>query len=290
MHGRNSLSPVAYNYHLDQPDIWDHLPLHTSVRLLIHSHVVTEEPPTGPHRLRGILISRFFLNLRHVFFKKDGSSSGTISSLRIRIPTITSEDFVGNLGAPLRSSLTSGQYPLASPGPSSRRKSCVGADPLLDRCAGELEEEDLDDDVEITSRRPILVGLGIDPNLVGEGSGRPLWRKEFDGIGVEGEEVILLVDRKGKDRARSPVRSESSPPVGEDDGELVPPGRQLLKSAVDEADALLVDANGYVEDSYGYSRESTEDLHYVGGGSETQAGLSQHRTSRGSSGLYRLSV
>ena len=199
--------------------------------------------------MRGILVSRFFLNLRHVFFRRDNDDLESLESLRIRIPTISADDLVGNLGAPLRTSPISGPRASASSGPSRQRRSRIGADPLLD---WDVDDEDLED-VEITSRRPILAGLRMDPNKVGESSVSPLWRKEFDGMGVEGEEIVSLVNRNGSNGdPLSPVQSTHSS-KGEGDRESLPPARQPSKSTVDEGDALLVEMGEEGWDRY--SRE-----------------------------------
>ena len=103
----------------------------------------------------------------------------------------------------------------------------------------DLDDEDLED-MEITSRRPMLVGLEIDPEMRGEGSERPVWRKGFDGVGVRGEEVIPLMNRDGNDGAsQTPIQSTHS--KGEGGRSSSPPSRQPSKSTVDEGDALLVD-------------------------------------------------
>lgn len=265
MQGRNLLFAFAYAY-LDRPDIWDHLRFHTTVRLSLHSHVTATKPPIGPGRLRGILVSRFFLNLRHVFLKKDESSAKTLTSLRIRVPTITSENLVGNIGAPLRSSPISGPYPPAPSGSSRRRESSVVDDPLLDQDLDDSDDEDLEG-AEIVSYRRVFVRLGIDQNIVGEGSKEPSWRREVDGTGVEEEEIGWLVDPKGKNRARTPARSARLHPIGEPgDGGMLPPGRQSLEPAVGEADALLVGRYGYDEGLGMDSRESIEDAYRVDGG------------------------
>jgi hypothetical protein len=214
--------------------------------------------------LRGMLTSRFFLNLRHIFFEKDKDGPGTLSSFKVKIPTIVGEDFVGNLGAPLRGSPVSGPYPSAASDPSRQLGSPVGADPLLDRNTEDMDDEDLED-VEITSRRPMLVGLGIGPSVMGQGSGRPLWRREYDGIGLEEEEAISLMDPKGKSTARTPVRRARSHPMGDSNQGLALPGRQLSESTVDEVGSLLADKYGYGEGLDRDSRESTEDFYRLDG-------------------------
>ena len=87
----------------------------------------------------------------------------------------------------------------------------------------DVDDEDLRD-AEVISLRPMLVCMGIDTDVVGQGSARPLWRRKVDGIGVRGEEVISLMDLKGKSRVRTPVQSSAacSHSMGEDDGELLP--------------------------------------------------------------------
>lgn len=138
----------------------------------------------------------------------------------------------------------------------NKGKARVGADPLLDWDVDELDDEDLED-VEITSRRPMLVGLEIDPNVVGVGSGMPLWRKEFDGIGVEGEEAISLMKQNGNNgMVQTPTSSAHSHSKGEGDRNSLPPSRQPSKSTVDEGDRLLADADANDDDdSDGYSRD-----------------------------------
>jgi len=186
----------------------------------------------------------------------------------MRIPAIASEDLVGNLGAPLRSTFTSGPRASASSSAAlppwsletstgaalgsslhQRRKILnkgkvrAGADPLLDWDVDDLDDEDLED-MEVTSPRPMLFGLEIDPNVRGEGSGKPLWRKEFDGIGVEREEAISLMDRNGTESAsQTPIRSAHSHPKGEGNRSSSPPSRQPSKSTVDEGDGLLAGAD-----------------------------------------------
>jgi len=215
--------------------------------------------------LRGILISRFFLNLRHVFFTKDTNGPEPISSLKTKIPVIASEKLVGNLGAPLRSTPISGPS-----GPPRRRRSSVGANSLLDLDVGDLDDEEIGD-VEVTSRRPILFGLGMDSNVVGQGSGKHLWRRGFDGTGVEGQEVVSLMDRGGESSAQTPVRSAISRPIGDgSDGKWLHPGRQPSTSSIDEANALLVDAYGYDEDSDRYSRDHSRPSFASAVGSEAR--------------------
>ncbi|KAF9779784.1 hypothetical protein BJ322DRAFT_1113088 [Thelephora terrestris] len=194
-------------------------------------------------QLRGILVSRFFLNLRHVFFEKDKNNPVSPSSIKIKIPMIPSEDLVGNLGAPLRSSSISGSRVGTSSSGSTRQPGfSVGADPLLHWNA-DADDEDLED-VEISSHRPMLFGLDIDPGAVGEGGGLPLWRKDFDGVRMEGEEVTSLMSRNGKPIiVRTPVRSTPSHPKVEGDTESLPPGKKPSKSTVEEDDALLVDSD-----------------------------------------------
>lgn len=234
-----------------------------------------QEVPTRSHRLRVILITRFFLNLRHIFFKEDPNSPETLSSFNVRIPTIASEDLVGNLGAPLRDSFTSeprasgSSYttlPSWSPDTSMARlstssmrrrqkrrdKGKARADPLLDWDVDDLDDEDLDD-VEIVASRPMLVGLGIEPNVKGGGSVvSPVWKRGFNGIGAEGEEAISLMNRDGShSAAQTPIRSAH--PEGQGDRSSLPPSRQPSKSTVDEGDALLVDAG---ENDDGYARDS----------------------------------
>ena len=260
---------------IDQPHIRHDLPFHTSVSPQIHPITIFRNSSTRPYRLRSILVARFFLNLRHVFFRKDRAGPESLSSFNIRIPTITSEDLVGNLGAPLRSPFASGPHassssyaPLPS-GPSEiptgiaagsslrqrkkhPNKGKARADPLLDWDVDDLDDEDLED-TEITSREPMLVGLEIYPDVrEGEGSRGPVWRRGFDEVG---EEIIPLMDRDGENSAaQTPMRSMHS--EGEGDRNSLPPNRQPSKSTVDETDALLVgeDENDE-EDPDGYSRD-----------------------------------
>ena len=205
-----------------------------------------------------------------MFFGKDRNGPETVS-FKVRIPTIASDDLVGNLGAPLRSTFSSGPltstssngWPLetrtsAAAGSSLRQrrklsnKGKTRADPLLDWDVDDLDDEDLED-VEIISQRPMLVGLGIDPNLRGEGSGEAVRRKGFDGIGAEGEEVIALMTCDGNDSAtQTPMQSARS--KGEGDRDSLPPSRQPSKSTVDEGDALLGDADENDD-------EDTEEFH-----------------------------
>jgi len=213
-----------------------------------------------------------------VFFKRnDSGTRDSLSSLRIRVPTITSEDLVGNLGAPLRSSFTPG--PRASESsttgllqfrtstglasgssPHQRRralhkgKARAAADPLLDWDVDDLDDEDLED-MEIISPRPILAGLEVDMGMRGEGHVESLWRKDFDGIGVEREEAISLISPTGnKSAAQTPIRSAHSHPTSEGDRNLLPLNRQPSKSTVDEGDALLADPDDD-DDSDGFSRD-----------------------------------
>jgi len=211
-----------------------------------------------------------------VFFKRDDTSAESLSSLRIRVPTITSDDLVGNLGAPLRSSFTPG--PRASESSSTgllqfrtstglasgssphqrqralyKGKARAAADPLLDWDVDDLDDEDLED-MEITSRRPILVGLEVDMSMRGDGSVESLWKKDFDGIGVQREEAISLISPTGnKSATPTPIRSAHSHSTGESDRDSLPLNRQPSKSTVDEGDALLVDADD--DDSDGFSRD-----------------------------------
>lgn len=135
----------------------------------------------------------------------------------------------------------------------NKGKARIGADPLLDWDVDDLDEEDLED-VEITSRRPMLVGLEIDPTMGGEGSAEPLWRKEFDGIKVEGEEALSLMNRSGNNSAaQTPIRSAHSDSRVEGHRSSPPLSRQPSKSTVDEGDALLVITDD--DDSDGYSRD-----------------------------------
>ena len=172
-----------------------------------------------------------------MFFKRNNNPE-TPSALKIKIPMIPSEDLVGNLGAPLRSTSISVSRTSPASGSTRPRESRVSADPLLDWNADDDDDEELED-IEITSSRPMLVGLEIDPNGVGEGSGSPLWRKEFDRVGVE--EVTSLMSRNAKAvAARTTVRSTYSPPMV--DTESLLPSRQPSKSTVEEG-ALLVDVD-----------------------------------------------
>ena len=143
----------------------------------------------------------------------------------------------------------SGPRASTSSGSSRQPISRIGADPLLDWDANDLDAEELED-IEVTSGRPMLVDLEIDSNVVGQCGGRPLWRREFDGIGVEGEEVISLMDQKGKNTALS---ARFRPMGMKGNGELLPHVRQSSTSTVGEGDGLFVDAYRYGEDSDGYS-------------------------------------
>ena len=189
-----------------------------------------------------------------MFFKKDRNSLETLSSLRVRVPTIINEELVGNLGAPLRSTFTSDDprssestYTTLGTGSGSslrqrrrhRNRGKARADPLLDWDVDDLDDEDLED-MEIESRRPMYVGLQIDPNMRGEGSGGPVWRKGFDGIGAGGEEAMPFVTRSESiSSAQTPIRSV--PPKS--DRSSLPPSRHPSKSTVEEGDALLVYAD-----------------------------------------------
>ena len=148
-----------------------------------HSCVVTGVWLTWLHRMRGILVSRFITNLRHVFSERAEGDSRPLSTLKVRVPIISSVDIVGNLGAPLRSSPISGLRFSSHSGSSHQCKSRVSADSLVDEDVDDLDDPDLEY-TEITSCRPMLVGLGIDRDVVGEGSGMPVWRKEPDGRDV----------------------------------------------------------------------------------------------------------
>jgi len=109
--------------------------------------------------------------------------------------------------------------------------------------------------MEITSHRPILVGLGIGPSVRGEGNVESLWRKDFDGIGVEREEAISLISPTGNNSAaRTPIRSTRSHSTGKGDRNSSPPSRQPSKSTVHEGVGLLVDADDE-EDLDEYSRD-----------------------------------
>ena len=213
-----------------------------------------------------------------MFFKRDSIGAESLSSLRIRVPTITSDDFVGNLGAPLRSSFTpgprasessstgllhfrtstglaSGSSPHQRQGALDKGKARATVDPLLDWDVDELDDEDLED-MEITSRRPILVGLEVDMSMRGGGSVESLWRKDFDGIGVRREEAVSLISPTGnKSTAQTPIRSTHSHSTGEGDRNSLPLNRQPSKSTVDEGDALLVDADDDDGDPGGYPRD-----------------------------------
>jgi len=112
----------------------------------------------------------------------------------------------------------------------------------------DLDDEDLED-MEITSHRPMLVGLEIDPNMMEKGGGEPLWKKEYDGLGMEGEENIALMNQDGEtSAAQTPTRSTHTHPKGEGNRNSLPPSRQPSKSTVDEGDALLADGDGSDEE------------------------------------------
>ena len=211
-----------------------------------------------------------------MFFKRDSTGAESLSSLGIRVPTITSDDFVGNLGAPLRSSFTprprasessstgllqfrasnglaSGYSPHQRQGALYKGKGRAVSDPLLDWDVDDLDDDDLED-MEITSHRPILVGLEVDRSMRGEGSVESLWRKDFDGIGVQREEAVSLISPTGnKSAAQTPIRSAHSHSTGEGDRNSLPLNRQPSKSTVDEGDGLLVDADD--DDLDGYPRD-----------------------------------
>lgn len=159
---------------------------------------------------------------------------------------ISGEDLVGNLGAPLRSSLISRSRVATPSGPSPRRETRgAAADPLLGWDLDDMDNEEIEV-VGVTSRRPMLASLVIDSDAVGGGNGKLSWRREFDGIGAE-EEVGSLMERKGKNKARTPIRSAHSPRIC--GGLWTPLVRRPSKSALDEVDALLADAHGYDEGS-----------------------------------------
>ena len=228
-----------------------------------------------PDRLRAILVNRFFLNLRHVFFERDHVKTDTLS-FRVRVPTV-SDSVVGNMGAPLRSTFLSeprtsesSTTPLsssrsfASAGGSSLRrrkrrleksKARIGSDPLLDWDVDDLDEEDLED-IEITSRRPMLVGLGIDlPDMRGESSTQAMMRKEFAVKALEGEEGLPLM--LGSNNS-TPIRSAHFPSGGRCERCSSP----LARYTVDQGDVLLVDVGDedeYVMDPLRMSVASTLD-------------------------------
>ena len=173
--------------------------------LSLHSCVVTGVRLTWLHRMRGILVSRFITNLRHVFSERADGDSRLLSTLKVRVPIISSVDIVGNLGAPLRSSPTSGLRFSAHSGSSHQCKSRVSTDSLVDEDVDDLDDPDLED-TETTSWRPMLVGLGIDRDIVGEGSGMPVWRKEPDG-----QDVHSNLDDEGSGRSLPFDRHPSNP-------------------------------------------------------------------------------
>ena len=221
-------------------------------------------------RLRTVLVTRFFLNLRHVFFKKGRSGTESFSTIRVQVPTVASDDLVGNLGAPLRSSFLSeprasgSSYttlPSSTFETSSNRTSASSlrprrkpfnkgkarADPLLDWDVDDLDDEDLED-MEIISPSPMLVGLEMDPNAGGGGGGPSMRKKDFGGIEAA-EEGRSLINRDGSDSAaQTPI--QSAHPKGVGDGSPPPPSRQPSKSTVDEGDALLVDVDENDEEGY----------------------------------------
>jgi len=108
----------------------------------------------------------------------------------------------------------------------------------------DLDDEDLED-MEIISPSPMLVGLEMDPNARGGGSGPSVRKKDFTGIG-EAEEGLALINQGGSD-GQTPI--QSTHPKGQGDMSPPPPGRHPSKSTVDEGGALLVDA----DDEEGYS-------------------------------------
>jgi len=228
--------------------------------------------------LRAILVNRFFLNLRHVFFEQEHATTDTLS-FRVRVPTVTSGSMVGNLGAPLRSiflseprTSESSTTPLssrsfASTGASSLRrrqrrrekgKARIGSDPLLDWDVDDLDDEDLED-VEITSRRPMLVGLGIDlPDVRGESSGQALLRGGFGRTEIGEEGVPLIIGSNSS----TPIRSAHFPSEGGGGRNSLPPSRQPSKSTAGDKDGLLVDVgdeNEYSMDQLRMSVASTID-------------------------------
>ena len=82
-------------------------------------------------------------------------------------------------------------------------KARIGSDPLLDWDVDDLDDEDLED-MEITSRRPMLVGLGINlPDVRGEGSGQVPLRREFGGKEAGEEALPLMIGSNSS----TPIRS-----------------------------------------------------------------------------------
>ena len=102
--------------------------------------------------------------------------------------------------------------------------------------------------MEITARRPMLVGLGIDlPDVRGESSSQALLRKEFGGKERGGEEGVPLMIPGGSNSS-TPIRSAHFPSEGGGDRNSLPPSRQPSRSTADEGDGLLVDVGE--EDEY----------------------------------------
>jgi len=153
--------------------------------------------------IRTILISRFFINLRNIYIKDDDPPS--LSEMRVRIPTISMTDIVGNLGAPI------GDH-------TSLSDSTVMDEPIV-------------------ARKPMLVGL----EASGSGVGLRDLREDDDpvpllgirdGLGEDSDDEHEREDEggSGDDDEESGRRS-----IG------VGPWRQASKSTVDESDTLLVD-------------------------------------------------
>lgn len=117
----------------------------------------------------------------------------------------------------------------------------------------DLDEEELED-VEIVSRSPMLVGLKIDPDVRGEGSGEPLWRKDPYGIGVEAEKVIVFMNRSGSHGAAQTPISAHPHPKSKGDRDSLPLSRHPSDSTAHEGSALLADPDD-CDDLDGYPRD-----------------------------------
>lgn len=200
-------------------------------------------------QLRAILVSRFFLNLRHVFLEKSNSGPENPSSVKVKIPKFAGDGLVGNLGAPLRVGSVPGQRISASSGssrmPLNQPSPRAGLDPLLDWDVDEFEEID---DAEITSSRPMFVGLEIDQSMTWETVERPLWRKDVEELGVEGEEAVSLVNQDGRTGSVQ-TTIQSTHPYSRGEGNMGPVWSTRRPSRTgNEGDTLLVDM-----DEVGYS-------------------------------------
>jgi hypothetical protein len=160
----------------------------------------TVSPPTFPTtrrsqtsltRIRTILISRFFINLRQIYSKDDDLQS--LSEINVRMPTFSISDVVGNLGAPM-------------------------ADDTLASGSTLMEEP-------IVSSRPMLVGLARSATRIDD------LREDDDpipllGIRERGHENSDDEDRDGNEEGRrsigaGPWRQASKSTVDESDRLLV---------------------------------------------------------------------